>query len=255
MLYKDKVLRNETEETIITNGIVTLYHGSDKEIKEPLFQYGNPNNDYGQGFYTTLYKDKADSWACSMGGVDAITNEYTLDLTGLNVINLDEYGTLSWITTILQHRGDDDAFRKLQTELLADKYAVDISNADVVICYRADDSYIDIINYFLDKKLSVDEVEKLFKKGNLRTQYFIQSEEAFHRISFVKSYRITDKEEYHVDERNARKEVDKFIQNRSEAIVRNRYQITGITVDDAIDLNLIYDKNTDSYYSQSKGDR
>lgn len=80
----------------LKNDIITIYHGSDHEIKEPLFGKGNPDSDYGMGFYTTELPDKADQWALEMGGENAVTNEYTIDLKGLNVINLDDYGPMAW---------------------------------------------------------------------------------------------------------------------------------------------------------------
>lgn len=75
---------------------VKLYHGSDKEIRKPIYGFGSSDNDYGSGFYTTIVSGKADAWAGSMGEkCSGVTNVYSLDLSGLNVINLCDYGTLS----------------------------------------------------------------------------------------------------------------------------------------------------------------
>lgn len=40
---------------------VIVYHGSDHILKEPIYQGGKTDNDYGNGFYTTEYKDRAKS--------------------------------------------------------------------------------------------------------------------------------------------------------------------------------------------------
>ena len=38
---------------------VIVYHGSDHILKEPIYQGGKADNDYGNGFYTTEYEDRA----------------------------------------------------------------------------------------------------------------------------------------------------------------------------------------------------
>lgn len=35
---------------------VIVYHGSDHILKEPIYQGGKTDNDYGNGFYTTDIK-------------------------------------------------------------------------------------------------------------------------------------------------------------------------------------------------------
>ena len=40
-----------------------IYHGSDHEVKTPLFGFGKPNNDYGLGFYCCSHKSLAEEWA------------------------------------------------------------------------------------------------------------------------------------------------------------------------------------------------
>ena len=44
---------------------LTVYHGSPVIIEKPQFGVGNPNNDYGLGFYCTETLDLAKEWACS----------------------------------------------------------------------------------------------------------------------------------------------------------------------------------------------
>lgn len=38
---------------------VIVYHGSDHILKEPIYKGGKADNDYGNGFYTTEYEDRA----------------------------------------------------------------------------------------------------------------------------------------------------------------------------------------------------
>ena len=52
----------------------------------------------------------------------------------------------------------------------------------MIVGYRADDSYGDVIEAFMSGEISVEEVQRLFYKGELGEQYFIKSKEAFARI-------------------------------------------------------------------------
>ena len=66
---------------------IIIYHGSHNIIETPTFGVGNPNNDYGLGFYCTEYLNLAKEWACdeTSGGY---ANKYSLDLSGLKILNL-----------------------------------------------------------------------------------------------------------------------------------------------------------------------
>lgn len=154
----------------------------------------------------------------------------------------------------MNNRSIKDAYHQLKAELLVEKYAVDLSKADVVIGYRADDSYMDILEWFLDDKIDINEAQRLFEKGNLGIQYFIKSKEAFERIVFERSYPVPYSEELLKDERNARKEVSRFFSARSIALVKEELTITGITSTEAIDCDFVYDGDSNSYYAAPKND-
>jgi len=47
--------------------MITVFHGSDHIIKEPRYLGGKKDNDYGNGFYTTEYEERARSWATLNG--------------------------------------------------------------------------------------------------------------------------------------------------------------------------------------------
>lgn len=66
--------------------IIKVFHGSDHIIHKPLYQGGKKDNDYGNGFYTTEYPERAESWAALNGSTErSVVNEYELDLTGLAI--------------------------------------------------------------------------------------------------------------------------------------------------------------------------
>ena len=77
-----------------------LFHGSPNIITKPIFGYGNPNNDYGLGFYCSESIELAKEWACTTeeGG---FANQYEFDMTGLNVM-----------TTHLEHSRPLPSYRR-----------------------------------------------------------------------------------------------------------------------------------------------
>lgn len=233
---------------------IAIFHGTDHEIKIPEFGKGSPDSDYGQGFYTTEDINQADIWAITTGNPDnAIRNEYYFDLSGLNVVNLDEYGTLAWISEIAYNRGTRSELAKIAADILIDMYRVDTTNADVIIGYRADSIYMDIMNSFLEGELTVEETDNLFRKGELGEQIFIKSKEAFENIEFIKSVDcMRNKESIVSKEAQARKEVSKFLYQRHEDILHG-YKPKGLTIDDVTSEKFIINKETGYYESEMKG--
>ena len=58
-------------------GKMTLYHTSDREIRDPDIHYGRRNADFGWGFSLTPDRDFTYRWARD----NAVVNEYELDET------------------------------------------------------------------------------------------------------------------------------------------------------------------------------
>lgn len=225
---------------------VTLYHGSKFKVEKPLFGFGKTDNDYGSGFYTTPIKEKAEDWSLITGETDSvgIVNIYELDLTNLNVVNLDDYGVLAWIAEIVSNRFIDSfGLLEFRDEFI-EMYKVDTSHADVIIGYRADDSYSYVIEAFLNNKVTEQEVKKLFYKGNLGVQYFIKSKKAFDTIKFIDSYSV--KGETSNEEQIARRKVLNFLTKRESEILRKSFN-GHLTMLDVVCDKYIYNKEYDYY--------
>ena len=86
-------------------GKLTIYHGSQKLIQQPVYGAGNVRNDYGLGFYCTENLDLAKEWACTEEN-SGYANCYQLDLCGLTILNLSDYRyhILNWLSLLLQNR-------------------------------------------------------------------------------------------------------------------------------------------------------
>lgn len=227
---------------------ILVYHGSDHIIHTPIYLGGKDDNDYGNGFYTTEYEDRAKSWAALNGDPShSIVNKYELDLDGLNVLNLADFGVLAWIAEVVSNRGTSQEATEILGKRLVEMYKVDTSLYDIIKGYRADDSYTQVIEAFLLNQMNIAEVEKLFYKGSLGNQIFLKSEKAFSQIKWLGSYETASEEKYADDDLKARREVNKFMQGRMQAILIEGYSVPGITARYAIQRKLIYHRENDYY--------
>ena len=169
---------------------ITVYHGSSEEVSCPTYGQGNPYNDYGLAFYCTELKELACEWACPTAA-DGVLNEYELDCTKLKVVNLDseEYSVLNWLAVLVEHRplGHRHPVTAGMQKLLVEQYAVDLSKADLVYGYRADDSYFSFARAFLNNTISIESLEQALFLGGLGFQVAIKSKRAFDHIHFVGS--------------------------------------------------------------------
>ena len=176
-----------------------IYHGSEKIIEEPEFGVGKKYNDYGLGFYCTESIELAKEWACQEKK-DGYANEYLIDFEGLNVVHLNDenHNILNWIAVLLKNRCFDlDSNVSIQArEYIITNFMPDISDADVIIGYRADDSYFSFAGDFVKNVISVRDLNHAMKLGKLGEQIVMISEEAFNRIEYVK-YEIADYKEYY----------------------------------------------------------
>ena len=169
---------------------VTVYHGSQKIIEKPVYGAGNPQNDYGLGFYCTESAELAKEWACSVE-TDGFANQYALDLTDLSVLSLTggNYNILNWMYVLLDNRkfriGGDIA--KLAKNYISEYFAVDYKHYDIIKGYRADDSYFSFASAFLNNTISVSQLEKAMVLGKLGEQIVLMSEKAFDSIAFAGS--------------------------------------------------------------------
>lgn len=225
----------------------TLYHGSSAKLKNPVFGAGKSDNDYGSGFYTTEDYTKAHAWALLNGDEkNAYVNEYTIDFSFLNVVYLNDYGLLAWLAEILANRGLNYEYSELAVSTIIDKYRIDSNNADIIVGYRADDSYIEVISAFLEGLLSIDDVKYLFQKGDLGNQVFLKSQKAFDSINFIKVNVVEHDDTLTDYDQKARKYVQRYLIKRREQKIFGA-NIDGITIKDVLNNNYRYNKEYDYY--------
>ena len=92
---------------------------------------------------------------------------------------------------------------------LKEHFLLDISEYDVIIGYRADDSYFSFAQDFVAGVISLQKLSEAMQLGKLGEQIVLKSPQAFEKIQYVKSEPV-DMQAYYIKkierERAARKE-------------------------------------------------
>ncbi len=167
---------------------IVLLHGSNQVIEAPELSQGNIHNDYGRGFYCTRLEEMAKEWACK-NQKDGFVNRYELDMDGLRVLDLSDgsHTVLNWIAILLKNR----TFR-LRSEIandareyLIEHFAIDTGAYDIVVGYRANDSYFQYAESFVENTLPLRSLNRALKLGKLGLQTVLTSEKAFRQLRFI----------------------------------------------------------------------
>ena len=180
--------------------LITIFHGSEQVVEVPTFGLGRKNNDFGLGFYCTESEDLAKEWAVSSLR-NGFANRYTLDTEYLNILNLNcpDYTILNWIAVLVEHRlfSIKTPVARRAKRYLIDNFGVNVNAYDLITGYRADDSYFDYAESFLNNGISVEQLARAMRLGKLGEQIVLKSKFAFDRIRY-EGFDIAEKEKYYV---------------------------------------------------------
>ena len=178
-----------------------IYHGSKDIIEKPEFGKGNRKNDYGLGFYCTENVELAKEWACSNNETNGYANQYEIDLSSYKVLDLREekYSILNWMALLLKFRTFDvnTPISVQAKEYILENFYVDVEEYDVIIGYRADDSYFSFAKDFINNTISVEQLAEAMRLGELGIQIVLKSKKAFDTVKYV-SYELAESKEYYV---------------------------------------------------------
>ena len=180
--------------------LITVYHGSTQIVEVPTFGEGRKNNDFGLGFYCTESNDLAKEWAVSSLR-DGFSNRYTLDTEYLNILNLNspDYTILNWMAVLVEHRlfSIKTPVARRAKRYLIENFSVNVNAYDLIIGYRADDSYFDYAEAFLNNTITVEQLSRAMRLGKLGEQIVIKSKFAFSKIRF-EGFEVAEKGTYYV---------------------------------------------------------
>lgn len=178
-----------------------IYHGSKDIIEKPEFGKGNKKNDYGLGFYCTENVELAKEWACSNNETNGYANQYEIDLSAYKVLDLREekYSILNWMALLLKFRTFDvnTPISAQAKEYILENFYVNVEEYDVIIGYRADDSYFSFAKDFINNTISVEQLAEAMRLGDLGIQIVLKSKRAFDTVKYI-SYELAECKEYYV---------------------------------------------------------
>lgn len=233
------ILNLVSMEAIVLKKIITLYHGSENIIEMPTFGKGKRNNDFGLGFYCTESEALAMEWAVS-DLHDGYANRYTLDTEYLRILHLSgsEYTILNWIAVLVEHRlfALKNPVARRAKRYLIDNFGINVNAYDIITGYRADDSYFDYAETFLNNGITVEQLAQAMQLGKLGEQIVIKSQYAFSKLHF-EGYNEAAKEKYYDQRCSRTKEADRLywqmLEEESDGLYMQDIMRGGIGNDDA----------------------
>lgn len=218
---------------------ITIFHGSEKIIEHPIWGGGRKNNDFGIGFYCTESLELAKEWAVSSLR-DGFANKYTLDTKYLNILNLNSsaYTILNWIAVLVEHRlfSITTPVARRAKSYLVEKFSVNVNAFDIVTGYRADDSYFDYAESFINNAISVEQLAQAMKLGKLGEQIVIKSKYAFTKLKY-EGFEVAEQGKYYVHRKSRNDEANRqyfeMLDKESDGLYIQDIIRGGITNDDS----------------------
>ena len=181
------------------NKLITIYHGSKQIVEIPTFGLGRKSNDFGLGFYCTESNDLAKEWAVTSLS-DGFSNRYTLDTEYLNILNLNSpnYTILNWIAVLVEHRlfSIKTPIARKAKQYLIGHFGINVNAFDLITGYRADDSYFDFAEAFLNNAITVEQLSRAMRLGKLGEQIVLKSPFAFSKIRY-EGFETAEKNRYY----------------------------------------------------------
>lgn len=208
-----------------------VYHGSKYIIEKPYFHGGKATNDYGFGFYCTKNLDLAKEWACNNYENNGFANKYSIELSGLKILDLTDkrYSILNWLAILLKFRTFDlnNEISLQGKDYSLKHFYIDVDNYDIVIGYRADDSYFSFARDFINNTISLRQLSKAMELGQLGKQVVIISKLAFEKLHF-EGFETADRLIYYTKRKTrdekAREDYLKKLKN-SKALINDIFMI------------------------------
>ena len=210
-----------------------LYHGSCDIIEKPKYGYGKRYNDYGLGFYCTDSLEMAMEWGVS-SDKNVYANCYELECEGLKLLDLNgpEYCIFHWLAVLLENREFDvpSGLALEAKEYILENFAVNYKDYDVIIGYRADDSYFSFAQDFINGTISYRQLNNAMHLGKLGQQIVLKSKQAFEQIRFI-GYEVAESREWYARKMNR----DKSARRQYFSVERNKRQRGDIYITNILD--------------------
>ena len=114
-------------------------------------------------------------------------------------LNSPDYTILNWIAVLVSHRlfSIKNPVARRAKAYLIDNFGINVNAFDLIIGYRADDSYFDFAEAFLNNGITVQQLAQAMQLGKLGEQIVIKSEYAFSKLKYD-GFEVAEKDTYYV---------------------------------------------------------
>ena len=129
-------------------------------------------------------------WAAKRSG-HGYVNRYRIRDDRLKILDLTKTphnDVLYWVALLMHHRELSTDLRDnypRELKYLEEKYLIDLAAYDIVIGFRADDSYFRFPEAFVRSEITLESLNKIIQDGELGKQYVVISERAFNLVHFL----------------------------------------------------------------------
>ncbi|MCI9573793.1 MAG: DUF3990 domain-containing protein [Lachnospiraceae bacterium] len=209
-----------------------VYHGSVSVIEKPEYGKGSRQNDYGRGFYCTESQELAREWACAKN-TDGYANKYELDFSGLKVLDLNdpEYSILNWLAILTKNRTywQNSSIAEKTKRYLQQHFYINTTEYDIIIGYRADDSYFSFAQDFVANGISLQQLSEAMHLGKPGEQIVLISRKSFSSIRFLAAEDASSAEYF----------LKKSMRDKEARLQYRRSRRTGAGVNDIFMLDIM----------------
>ena len=152
--------------------MITLFHGSNIEVKQIDFARCKPYKDFGQGFYLTEIEEQAILMAkrtASIYGGAAVVSQFEFD---------DEEAFSDKDISVKQFRQPDEEWALFVMANRSRENVHPVHNHDIVIGPVADDTIATLFRNFTDGLIDLPMLVSGLRYKNISSQYFFRTEAA-----------------------------------------------------------------------------
>ena len=157
----------------------------------------------------------------------------------LNTLNLNSpnYSILNWIAVLVEHRlfTIRTPIARRARQYLIEHFGINVNAYDLITGYRADDSYYDFAEAFLNNTITVEQLSRAMCLGKLGEQIVIKSQFAFSKIKF-EAFEIAPKDQFFVHRKVRNEEANqtyfKILEEEADGLFIQDILRGGISNDD-----------------------
>ena len=175
------------KEIILTNDVVTLYHGSKSGIHGRIAPISRERCDFGKGFYMGTDRMQPLTLICNYPKAKIYT--LRVDLSGLKILDVD--AGLDWALLIAYNRGKMEL---VKNSSIYNRYENLSKGCDIVIGYIANDRMFVVLDRFFNGEITDLALINSLSALKLGKQYVALTENACKNIEILKEQEIEEED-------------------------------------------------------------